>query len=948
MDNAGSTSGSPASNITTPLASIPTSVLEWYRENGLKLPDTPAIPQASLRLQTNYVYDAIGVSQSPHSSTVNSPVVALQPGPSSTTRNYDTSSPSTSRPLQDLSLARSALSRPSLSRPSSSSQQAPPPSTLPDADVLSRVDAALAEVLHPYKMQIAQLEEERERLVSQLRAHPSADPGSSQQQQQLETERQELASERARMRALLDSAVQQALASVTKSQKLGIELDNTRNVLSAQRVELDSCRTELQATQNEVRTMQAALSAASNINNNMRANFMEAAKLARSEIAKTRAERDAAQREIVSQQAELSLARANLANTTSQREAIAHSERDLAIRELNTLRTELSTTRAQHGETQRDLAVTRAQRDTTKQELQGARDEVNQLRSELAAARAEKEEMQRSVLPAVREMYAERAGILAGADMLKRQLNEARAEIDRMRSELDGVKGERDGLVIERDNLRCETARLQEGPVSVKREGEDELGCELADTRRERDAVKGELDALRNMYAAVQDDLTSTRGELDRVHAELDGIQHQCVQMTTVLDSSVKQEAQDESTGSIPRAVVDGHSVAADASTATASLAPADPGPSAATATRNSPSLATTTIQHPVVAAIIGGYAHSANFTSATIERADIERLAHEFSLLHHAVVGARDSTALTQVSLLRIEGELLAARETMTNLQTELLAARGEIAALQKVRGELQASNVELGQALRRAEVVGKERDLQARSNSTGGVRQSAERDEEVARAWSEVAKWKEALAKAHTLHVRLAAEVRELRSTRTSDAPSTCVAAALFYLTASYTTELAGYPSHCLAAVVAIDIANIWPSLFPLHDIDSSQLLSLPLVRSAFDISTTVMASAAFSNEAITIASTHASPLIRAHPTVAACCELVTYISPNCLVVVYAIRTRHRTYINRVLQKQLASSERGYMQCASGSQEGQRRRPTGRCEAKEAREPRQRLTCR
>ncbi|KAL1725136.1 hypothetical protein EV714DRAFT_221916 [Schizophyllum commune] len=812
MDNAGSL----ASNITTPLASIPTSVLEWYRENGLKLPDTPAIPQASLRLQTNYVYDAIGVSQSPHSSTVNSPVVALQPGPSSTPRNYDTSSPSTSRPSQDLSLARSAPSRPSLSRPSSSSQQAPPPSTLPDADVLSRVDAALAEVLHPYKMQIAQLEEERERLVSQLRAHPSADPGSSQQQ--LETERQELASERARMRALLDSAVQQALASVTKSQRLGIELDNTRNALSAQRVELDSCRTELQATQNEVRTMQAALSAAGNINNTMRANFMEAAKLARSEIAKARAERDAAQREIVSQQAELSLARANLANTTSQREAIAHSERDLAIRELNTLRTELSTTRAQHGETQRDLAVTRAQRDTTKQELQGARDEVNQLRSELAAARAEKEEMQRSVLPAVREMYAERAGILAGADMTKRQLNEARAEIDRLRSELDSVKSERDVMAIERDNLRREAARLQEEPVSVKREGEDELGRELADTRRERDAVKGELDTLRNAYAAVQDDLTSTRGELDRVHAELDGIQHQCVQMTTVLDSSVKQEAHDESTGSISRAVVDSHSVDNDASTATASLAPADPGPSAATATRNSPTLATTTIQHPVVAAIIGGYAHSANFSSATIERADIERLAYEFSLLHHAVVGARDSTALTQVSLLRIEGELLAARETMTNLQTELLAARGEIAALQKVRGELQASNVELGQALRRAEVAGKERDLQARSKSAGGVRQSAERDEEVARAWSEVAKWKEALAKAHTLHVRLAAEVRELRSIRTSDAPSTC---------------LAGHPSHCLTAVVVVDIANIWPSLFPVHDIDSSQLLSFPLVR-------------------------------------------------------------------------------------------------------------------
>ncbi|KAI4293773.1 hypothetical protein K525DRAFT_214157 [Schizophyllum commune Loenen D] len=946
MDNAGSTSGSPASNITTPLASIPTSVLEWYRENGLKLPDTPAIPQASLRLQTNYVYDAIGMSQSPHSSTVNSPVVALQPGPSITPWNYDTSSPSTSRPSQDPSLARSALSRPSLSRPSSSSQQAPPPSTLPDADVLSRVDAALAEVLHPYKTQIAQLEEERDRLASQLRAHSSADPGSSQQH--LETERQELASERARMRALLDSAVQQALASVTKSQRLGIELDNTRNALSAQRVELDSCRTELQATQNEVRTMQAALSAASNINNNMRANFMEAAKLARSEIAKTRTERDAAQREIVSQQAELSLARANLANTTSQREAIAHSERNLAIRELNTLRTELGTTRAQHGETQRDLAVTRAQRDTTKQELQGARDEVNQLRSELAAARAEKEEMQRSVLPAVREMYAERAGILAGADMLKRQLNEARAEIDRMRSELDGVKGERDGLVIERDNLRRETARLQEGPVSVKREGEDELGCELADTRRERDAVKGELDALRNMYAAVQDDLTSTRGELDRVHAELDGIQHQCVQMTTVLDSSVKQEAQDESTGSIPRAVVDGHSVAADASTATASLAPADPGPSAATATRNSPSLATTTIQHPVVAAIIGGYAHSANFTSATIERADIERLAHEFSVLYHAVVGARDSTALAQESLLRVEGELLAARETMTNLQTELLTARGEIAALQKVRGELQASNVELGEALRRAEVDSKERASRAGSNASGGVKQPAERDEEVARAWSEVAKWKEALAKAHTLHVRLAAEVRELRSTRTSDAP-TC---------------LAGYPSHCLAAVVAIDIADIWPSLFPAHDIDSSQLLSLPLVRrwrtgcfrtkmgynpdiSAFDISTTVMASAAFSSEAITIASTHASPFIRAHPTVAACCELVTYIFPNYRIVVYAIRTRHRTYINRVLRKQLASSKRGYMQCASWSQEGQRRRPACRREAKEIREPKQRRTC-
>ncbi|KAL1701447.1 hypothetical protein EV121DRAFT_212080 [Schizophyllum commune] len=943
MDNAGTTSGSPAPNITTPLASIPTSVLEWYRENGLKLPDTPAIPQASLRLQTNYVYDAIGVSQSPHSSTVNSPVVALQPGPSSTPRNYDTSSPSTSRPSQDLSLARSALSRPSLSRPSSSSQQAPPPSTLPDADVLSRVDAALAEVLHPYKMQIAQLEEERERLVSQLRAHPSADPGSSQQQ--LETERQELASERARMRALLDSAVQQALASVTKSQRLGIELDNTRNALSAQRVELDSCRTELQATQNEVRTMQAALSAAGNINNTMRANFMEAAKLARSEIAKARAERDAAQREIVSQQAELSLARANLANTTSQREAIAHSERDLAIRELNTLRTELSTTRAQHGETQRDLAVTRAQRDTTKQELQGARDEVNQLRSELAAARAEKEEMQRSVLPAVREMYAERAGILAGADMTKRQLNEAR---DRMRSELEGVKGERDGLVIERDNLRREAARLQEGPVFVKREGEDEVGRELVEVKSERDAAKGELDALRSAYTAVQDDLQTTKGELERAHAELDGIQRQCVQMTTALDSSVKQEAQDESTSSIPRAVVDSHSVAADASTATASLAPADPGLSAATPTHNSPSLATPAIQHPVVAAIIGGYAHSANFSSAIIERADIERLAHEFSLLHHAVVGARDSTALTQVSLLRIEGELLAARETMTNLQTELLAARGEIAALQKVRGELQASNVEVGQALRRAEVAGKERDLQARSNSTGGVRQSGERDEEVARAWSEVAKWKEALAKAHTLHVRLAAEVRELRSTRTSDAPSTC---------------LAGHPSRCLAAVVAVDIADIWSSLFPVHDIDSSQLLSPPLARrwrtgclrtktgydpdiNAFDISTTVMASAAFSSEAITIASTHASPLIRAHPTVAACCELVTYIFPNYRIVVYAIRTRHRTYINRVLRKQLASSKRGYMQCASGSQEGQRRRPTGRCEAQEAREPRQRFT--
>ncbi|KAI5824450.1 hypothetical protein K523DRAFT_253112 [Schizophyllum commune Tattone D] len=816
MDNAGSTSGSPASNITTPLASIPTSVLEWYRENGLKLPDTPAIPQASLRLQTNYVYDAIGMSQSPHSSTVNSPVVALQPGPSITPWNYDTSSPSTSRPSQDPSLARSTLSRPSLSRPSSSSQQASPPSTLPDADVLSRVDAALAEVLHPYKTQIAQLEEERDRLASQLRAHSSADPGSSQQH--LETERQELASERARMRALLDSAVQQALASVTKSQRLGIELDNTRNALSAQRVELDSCRTELQATQNEVRTMQAALSAASNINNNMRANFMEAAKLARSEIAKTRTERDAAQREIVSQQAELSLARANLANTTSQREAIAHSERNLAIRELNTLRTELSTTRAQHGETQRDLAVTRAQRDTTKQELKGARDEVNQLRSELAAARAEKEEMQRSVLPAVREMYAERAGILAGADMLKRQLNEARAELDRMRSELDGVKSERDEIVVERDNLRREAARLQ-GPVLVKREGEDEDGRELADTKRQHDAVKGELDALRNMYAAVQDDLTSTRGELDRAHAELDGIQRQCVQMTTALDSSVKQEDQDALTDSIPRAVVDSHSVAADASTATASLAPADPGPSAATATHDSPSLTTPAVRHPVVAAITGGYAHSANFSSATIERTDIEHLAHEFSVLYHAVVGARDSTAQAQESLLRVEGELLAARETMTNLQTELLTARGEIAALQKVRGELQASNVELGQALRRAEVTGKERDLQARSNSTGGVGQPAKRDEEVARAWSEVAKWKEALAKAHTLHVRLAAEVRELRSTRTSDAPFTC---------------LARYPSHCLAAVVTVNIADIWPFLFPVHDIDTGQLLlGLPLVR-------------------------------------------------------------------------------------------------------------------
>ncbi|KAL1754284.1 hypothetical protein FB107DRAFT_216090 [Schizophyllum commune] len=847
MDNAGSTSGSPASNITTPLASIPTSVLEWYRENGLKLPDTLAIPQASLRLQTNYVYDAIGMSQSPHSSTVNSPVVAFQPGPSSTPRNYDTSSPSASRPSQVPSPARSALSRPLLSRPSSSSQQAPPPSTLPDADVLSRVDAALAEVLHPYKTQIAQLEEERERLVSQLRAHPSADLGSSQQQ--LETERQELASERARMRALLDSAVQQALASVTKSQRIGIELNNTRNALSAQRVELDSCRTELQATQNEVRTMQAALSAAGKINNTMRANFMEAAKLARSEIAKARAERDAAQREIVSQKAELSLARADLANTTSQREAIAHSERDLAIRELNTLRTELSTTRAQHGETQRDLAVTRAQRDTAKQELQGARDEANQLRSELAAARAEKEEMQRSVLPAVREMYAERAGILAGADMTKRQLIETRAEIDRMRSELEGVKGERDGLVIERDNLRREAARLQEGPVFVKREGEDEVGRELVEVKSERDAAKGELDALRSAYTAVQDDLQTTRGELERAHAELDGIQRQCVQMTTALDSSVKQEAQDEPTSSIPRAVVDSHSVAADASTATASLAPADPGPSDATATHNSPSLATPAIQHPVIAAIIGGYAHSADFSSATIERADIEHLAHEFSLLHHAVVGARDSTALTQVSLLRIEGELLAARETMTNLQTELLAARGEIAALQKVRGELQASNVELGQALRRAEVAGKERDLQAISNSTGGVRQSAERDE-VARAWSEVAKWKEALAKAHTLHVRLAAEVRELRFTRRSDAPFTC---------------LAGYPSRRLAAVVAVDIAEIWSSLFPVHHIDSSQLLRPPLVRrwrtgcfrtktgynpdiNAFDISTTVMASATF----------------------------------------------------------------------------------------------------
>uniref|UniRef100_D8Q6N0 Uncharacterized protein n=1 Tax=Schizophyllum commune (strain H4-8 / FGSC 9210) TaxID=578458 RepID=D8Q6N0_SCHCM len=809
MDGAGSISASPASNITTPPASIPTSVLEWYRENGLTLPDTQAIPQASLRLQTNYVYDAIGTSQSPHPSTVNCADVALQPGPSVTPRNYDASSPNTSRPSQDLFLARSAPSRPPLSRPASSSQQASPPSTLPDADVLSRVDAALAEVLHPYKAQIAQLEEERERLASQLRAHSSADPVSSQQQ--LEIERQELASERARMRALLDSAVQQALAAVTKSQRLGVELDDMRNALNAQRVELDSSRAELQATQNEIRTMQAALSAAGSINNTMRANFMEAAKLARSEIAKARAERDAAQREIVSQQAELSLARANLANTTSQREAIAHSERDLAIRELNTLRTELSTTRAQHGETQRDLAMARTQRDSAKQDLQAARDEASQLRSELAAVRAE-EEMRRSVLPAVREMYAERAGIIAEADGLKRQLNEARVEIDRTKRELDSVKGERDRLVIDRDNLRCETSLSQGGPVPVKREDENELSRELAEVRHERDAAKGEMDALRNAYAAVQDELESTRGELDRAHAELDGVQRQCVQMTTALDSSVKQESQDESTSSMPRAVVDSSSVAADVSTATATLAPAGPGPSAATVTCNSSSYAG---QHPVVAAIIGGYAHSAHFSSALLEQADIEHLSHEFNVLHHPVVSARDLSAQTQESFLRIEGELLAARETMTNLQTELLSARGEIAALQKARGELQALNVELSEALRRAEVDGKERGSRAGSNASGGVKQPAGHDQEVAQAWSEVAKWKEALAKAHTLHVRLAAEVRELRAT--SDAPSFAQ----------------GYPSHRLAAVVAVHVADIWPALFPLHNINSSRLLGLPLFR-------------------------------------------------------------------------------------------------------------------